>query len=326
MSDYHRAPVVVATDGDLADDAVIGAQLGRRNRQIGIYLTLAGAVLFSMKAVFVKLAYAYAVAPISLLGLRMAFSLPFFVGIGLYQIRSRPSVRPMGARAIVTTGLIGLLGYYLASYTDFLGLRYISAGMERIILFVYPTLVLIGQRVLFGTATSRTQWLATGLSYLGIVVAFSEGDLSAGSELWIGGALVFVSAVAYAGYVIGSGRMTPRYGTIRFTTLAMVFAGVGVLTQVALSGQPLLGLPTPVYGWAIVIAIVCTVLPTYLVADGIKRAGAGDAAIIGAVGPVCTIALEYWLLPDRLTLLQMLGGGLVVLGVVLAARAKPVAK
>ncbi len=294
-----------------------------RSRRIGVYLTLAGAVMFSMKAVFIKLAYAYEVTPISLLGLRMAFSLPFFIGIGLYQMRFTTPQRPMGPRAVLLTGAIGLLGYYVASYTDFLGLQYVTAGMERIILFVYPTLVLIGQRLLFRTATSRTQWIATGLSYVGIVIAFSEGDLSVGSELWKGGALVFVSAVTYAGYVIGSGRMTPIYGTVRFTTLAMVVAGVGVLTQVYLSGDALLGLPTPVYAWAAVIAVVCTVVPTYLVADGIKRAGAGDAAIIGAVGPVCTIALEYWLLPDRLSVVQMLGGALVIAGVVLAARAKP---
>ncbi len=296
------------------------------SRRLGVYLTLAGAVLFSMKAVFIKLAYAYEVSPISLLGLRMAFSLPFFIAIGLYQMRFSAPRATMDARAIAVTAAIGLLGYYIASYTDFLGLQYISAGMERIILFVYPTLVLIGQRLFFETPTSRIQWVATGLSYLGIVIAFSEGDVSAGSALWRGGAWVFVSALTYAAYVIGSGQMTPVYGTVRFTTLAMLVAGVGVLTQVFLSGSPLLHLPWPVYGWAALIAVVCTVIPTYLVADGIKRAGAGDAAIIGAVGPVCTIALEYWLLPDRLTALQMLGGAVVIAGVVLAARAKPKSK
>ena len=293
------------------------------NRKRGIVLTLLGAALFSTKAVFVKLAYDYDVAPISLLGLRMAFSLPFFLGIGLYQARNtRPDV-PMDARAYVIASAVGLIGYYVASFMDFAGLRYLSAGMERIILFVYPTIVLVAQRLLFGTATTRMQWVATVVSYCGILVAFSDGDLSSGSDFWRGAALVFVSAVAYSAYVIGSGRMTPRYGTIRFTTVAMVAAAVGVLTHVYLSGATLFGLAPEVYAYAVVIAIVCTVIPTYLVADGIKHAGAGDAAIVGAVGPVVTIGLEYALLPERLTPLQLFGGALVIAGVVLVARNKP---
>ena len=300
-----------------------GATPAYTNRRRGIALTLLGAALFSTKAVFVKLAYGYEVAPIALLGLRMAISLPFFLAIGIYQMRQTNSDRPMDAGAVATAVAVGLVGYYVASFTDFAGLRYISAGMERIILFAYPTIVLIAQRLLFGTATTRMQWVATGVSYAGILLAFSDGRSATGPEFWRGAALVALSAVAYAAYVIGSGRMTPRYGTIRFTTVAMVAAAFGVLAHVYLSGATLFGLATEVYGWGVVIAVVCTVVPTYLVADGIKHAGAGDAAIIGAVGPVVTIALEYYVLPDRLTPLQLIGGALVIAGVVTAARNKP---
>ena len=294
-----------------------------RSRRLGVALTLAGAALFSTKAVSVKLAYQHDVAPIALLGLRMGISLPFFLAIGLVQMRrTTPSVA-LDARGVLTAVSTGLIGYYVASFTDFAGLRYISAGMERIILFAYPTIVLVAQRLLFGVPSTRTQWWATGISYAGILVAFSDADLSRGSDFWRGAALVAVSAVTYAAYVIASGRMTPRYGTIRFTTLAMVAAAGGVLAHVYLSGHALLGLAREVYGWGVVIALVCTVVPTYLVADGIKRVGAGDAAIIGAVGPVVTIALEYYALPDRLTAVQLIGGGLVIAGVVLAARARP---
>ena len=294
-----------------------------RSRRLGVILTLAGAALFSTKAVFVKLAYAYDVASIQLLGLRMAISLPFFLAVGLVQMRRTVPVVAMDARGLLTAAATGLIGYYVASFTDFAGLRYVSAGMERIILFVYPTMVLVAQRVLFGVATTRTQWWATAISYVGILVAFADADASPGSGFWRGATLIFVSAATYSAYVIASGRMTPRYGTIRFTTIAMVAAALGVLMHVFLSGQTLTGLAAEVYGWGVVIAIVCTVLPTYLVADGIKRVGAGDAAIIGAIGPVVTIALEYYALPDRLTAVQLLGGALVVGGVVLAARARP---
>ena len=293
------------------------------DRTRGVVLTLIGAALFSTKAVFIKLAYVYEVAPIELLGLRMAISLPFFLAVGAVHMRRiKPDV-DMDARAVLLAVLIGLVGYYVASFTDFAGLRYVSAGMERIILFIYPTMVLIAQRVFFGTRTTTMQWVATALSYAGIVLAFSQGDTSAGSRFYRGAALVLVSAATYSVYVIGSGRMTPRYGTIRFTTVAMVAAAIGVLAHVYLSGHSLAGLATPVYGWSVVIAIVCTVIPTYLVADGIKHAGAGDAAIIGAIGPVVTIGLEYYALPDRLTPLQLVGGAMVVAGVVLAARSKP---
>ena len=293
------------------------------DRRRGILLTLVGAALFSTKAVFVKLAYAYEVAPIELLGLRMAISLPFFLTVGAVQMRRvKPDVE-MDARAVAAAILVGLVGYYVASFTDFAGLRYISAGMERIILFIYPTMVLVAQRAFFGTRTTTMQWVARGISYAGIVLAFSQGDTSAGSDFYRGAVLVLLSAAAYSAYVIGSGRMTPRYGTVRFTTVAMVAAAFGVLAHVVLSGHSLFGQAAPVYGWSVVIAIACTVVPTYLVADGIKHAGAGDAAIIGAIGPVVTIGLEYYALPDRLTPLQLVGGAMVVAGVVVAARSKP---
>lgn len=296
------------------------AAVARASRRRGVLLTLIGAALFSTKAVFVKLAYAYEVLPIELLGLRMAISLPFFLAVGAYQMnRVKPDV-PMDARAALTAALVGLVGYYAASFTDFAGLRYVSAGMERIILFIYPTMVLMAQRLFFGTPITVVQWVATGISYSGILLAFSEANLRIGSDFWKGATLILTSAAAYSAYVIGSGRMTPRYGTIRFTTLAMVAAAVAVLTHVYLSAATLFGLAPAVYGWGVVIAVVCTVVPTYLVADGIKRAGAGDAAIIGAVGPIVTIGLEYAVLPNRLTPLQLIGGALVVTGIVIAAR------
>ena len=292
------------------------------DRKRGVLLTLFGAALFSTKAVFVKLAYAYEVAPIELLGLRMAMSLPFFLVVGAVQMRRVRPDADMNAQAVLTAVLIGLAGYYVASFTDFAGLRYVSAGMERIILFIYPTMVLVAQRVMFGTRVTTMQWVATAISYAGIVLALSQGDAAAGSDFYRGVALVLVSAATYSLYVVGSGRMTPRYGTIRFTTVAMVAAAFGVLAHVYLGGRSLAGLAAPVYGWAVVIAVVCTVVPTYLVADGIKHAGAGDAAIVGAIGPVVTIALEYYVLPDRLTPLQLVGGAMVVTGVVLAARGR----
>ncbi len=289
------------------------------NRNIGIAATLIGAMLFSMKAVFIKLAYGYAVTPVVLLSLRMAFSLPIFIVIGAWSSRGKSTVEPWRTSTVLAAAGIGFAGYYLASILDFIGLSYLSAGMERIILFVYPTLVLLAQGLLFGQKITRIQFAATGLSYVGILVAFADGWALGGKDFGFGALAVFGAAVTYAGYVIGSGRMTPRLGTVRFTTLAMIVAGIAILVHALVAGERLSGWPNEVYLLGIVLAIVCTVIPTYLVADGIRRIGASDGAIIGAVGPIVTIAMEWWILDEHLTWLQGFGASLVVLGVVLAS-------
>ncbi|WP_116124293.1 DMT family transporter [Lewinella sp. IMCC34183] len=289
-------------------------------RTIGILCLLLGAVLFSSKGVVIKLAYAYGVSSISLLGLRMIFSLPLFLLIG--YARRKPGRPPLGRRDLVTILLLGVVGYYLASYTDFLGLRYITAGMERVILFTYPTLVLIIQRVIFGTRIRPVQWAATAMCYLGIVIAFSGSDLSAGSDFLKGAGLVFLSALLYGSYIIGSGRLAPRLGNVRFTSLALITSSVAVITHVTVSSEPLFGLPTAVYAYAVLMAVACTVIPSYLVTEGVKRLGAGDAAIVGAVGPVATIVLEYYLLGEHINLLQGAGAALIIGGVVVIGRSK----
>ncbi|THH41384.1 DMT family transporter [Neolewinella litorea] len=292
------------------------------SRNIGIACLLAGAVLFSSKGVVIKLAYAYDVSSISLLGLRMIFSLPLFLLIGYFRGqrgRQHGTITPRDLGAIL---LLGVIGYYLASYTDFLGLQYITAGMERVILFTYPTLVLLIQRVTFGTRIRPVQWVATGICYLGIFIAFSGSDLTSGSNFLKGAGLVFLSALFYACYIIGSGRMAPRLGNIRFTSLALITSSLAVITHVSLSTQPLLGLPIPVYAYGAGMAVFCTVIPSYLVTEGVKRLGAGDAAIVGAVGPMATILLEYLLLQEHINLLQGVGAVFIISGVVVIGRSK----
>ncbi len=282
---------------------------------------LLGAILFSCKAVLIKLAYQdYQVSSITLLGLRMAFALPLFLLIGYFRWeRTGPALTRKDVGIILS---LGLFGYYLASYTDFLGLQFLSAGMERIILFTYPTMVLLLQRLFFGTPVKPIQWLATGVCYVGIALAFSSADFSVDDGYRFGAALVFLSAFLYSFYVIGSGWLAPKLGTVRFTSLALVSAAVGVLLHVYLSGATLLGLPTGLYLYGVLIAIFCTVIPSYLVTAGVRRIGAGDAAILGAIGPVATIVLEYFVLHEHLNLLQAVGAALVIVGVVLIGRSK----
>lgn len=292
-------------------------------RATGLLFTLGGAALFSCKAIVIKLAYLdYAVSSIVLLGLRMAFALPFFLTIG-YLKRERTgeqqSVTPRQFMAIV---LLGIFGYYLASYVDFLGLQYLSAGMERLILFSYPTMVLLLQRVMFGTRIKPVQWWATLVCYVGIGLAFSGSDFTMGDKFSLGAMLVFLSALLYSFYVIGSGKLTPVIGSVRFTSLALVSACVVVLLHVLLSGNSLLGLPWGLYAYGLVMAVFCTVIPGYMVTEGIRRIGANDAAILGAVGPVFTILLEYFVLGEYLNLVQGIGAALVIGGVIMIGRSK----
>ncbi|CAH1000372.1 hypothetical protein LEM8419_01525 [Neolewinella maritima] len=293
-----------------------------RIRRIGLMCLLLGAVLFSSKGILIKLAYRYEVSSISLLGLRMIFSLPLFLLIGYFRSGAKASRAPMTLADVGTILSLGILGYYLASYTDFLGLRYLSAGMERVILFTYPTLVLLIQRVVFGTPIRRVQWIATGICYLGIAVAFSGSDLRIGSGFATGAGFVFLSALLYSTYIIGSGRLAPRLGNVRFTSLALITASVSVIIHVMLASDPLLGLPMPVYVYGAVMAVFCTVIPSYLVTEGVRRLGAGDAAIIGAVGPVATIVLEYVVLQEHMNVLQGIGAALIICGVVIIGRSK----
>lgn len=293
------------------------------DRQIGLLLTLLGAVFFSCKAIVIKLAYQdYPVPSIVLLGLRMAFSLPFFLGIGFWSSRGKAAAGGLTGRRFAVIVVLGIFGYYLASYTDFLGLRYLSAGMERIILFSYPTMVLVLQRIVFGTIITRTQVLATVTCYLGIALAFSGSDFSAGSNFALGAGLVLLSAFLYSFYVIGSGRLTPVVGSVRFTSVALVAAALAVLAHVFAAGHQLTGLPAGLYAYGLVLAVFCTVIPGYMVTAGIRRIGASDAAILGAVGPVATIGLEYAVLGETLNLAQGLGAVLVIGGVVLIGRSK----
>lgn len=294
-----------------------------RNRQIGITLMLLGAVLFSCKAIVIKLAYThYDVSSISLLGLRMAFALPFFLVIGALRRERSATHGPLSAKDFSVIVVLGIFGYYLASYTDFLGLQYLSAGMERLILFVYPTMVLLLQRIIFKTPIKPVQWVATAICYAGIGLAFSGSDFTVGNQFSLGAGLVFTSALTYSFFVIGSGYFATKLGSVRFTSLALVAASIGVLTHVWLSGNTLFGFEPGLYAYGLTLAILCTVLPTYMVTEGIRRIGAGDAAILGATGPVATIVLEYFILGEHLNWVQAMGAALVIVGVVLIGRNK----
>jgi drug/metabolite transporter (DMT)-like permease len=285
----------------------------------GATLALLAALGFSLKAIFVKLAYPYGVDAITLLALRMGFALPVFLWVGLHTQRAGTSLTRGDWGRLC---LLGCLGYYGASILDFLGLAYISAGLERLILFTYPTLtILIG--VLFqGKPFSRREAIAVALCYIGIGFAFVH-DLGLGEarNVWVGGALVFGSSVSYALYLSGSGAMIARLGAMRFTALAMLLSSAVTLLHFTVT-HPLTAFiqPLPVYGWGLAMAVVATIIPVFAQSAAIRLVGAGRSALFGMVGPLLTIGFGWWLLNEHISLEQMAGAALVVVGILIVSR------
>ncbi|MGZ4977076.1 MAG: DMT family transporter [Methylobacter sp.] len=303
----------------------------QNNRQaiFGYLFVLLGAFGFSAKAVLVKLAYSYSqqLDVITLMVLRMAISLPFFLAVALWS--ANDSAKTDDAQRLnkldwlMIFGL-GLLGYYIASFLDFAGLQYISAGLERLIIFLYPTFVVLftaaGQR----RAINRHQALALVLSYVGMMLVFADNsEEAASSSLLLGSALVLASAIAFAFFLMGSGMMVKRIGSTRFTAYSMTVACLATgLHFVLQHGAQSLSLPANVYWLALIMALFSTVLPAFFMNAGIRRIGAGPASIISSIGPVGTLALAFLFLDETLTLAQLGGTALVLIGVYVVSRAK----
>ena len=292
----------------------------------GVIICLLGAVCFSTKAIFVKLAYRDTqIDAVSLLALRMIFSLPFFL-ISAGIASSKESNVKFTPKQWMYIAFIGCLGYYISSLLDFLGLQFVTAGIERLILFIYPTLVLLMNSFFFKQKIKSIQWLAVVITYIGLLLAFfSEIDVDSSQHenfIW-GSFLIFVCAVTYAAYIVGSGKLIPLVGAVKFNSYAMSFACLGVFLHFFITSEKsLLALPTQVYVYSLLMAILSTVIPSYLVTMGIKRIGSDNAAIVSSVGPVSTILLAYYFLNESIFAMQIVGTTMILFGVLLISRGK----
>jgi drug/metabolite transporter (DMT)-like permease len=285
----------------------------------GVACALLAAVAFSGKAIFVKLAYAYHVDAVSLLTLRMMFSLPLFVVVALWPLRNTTGAAralPLNGRDWTAVILLGLLGYYVGSLLDFYGLLHITASLERLILFLYPTLVLLLSALFLKRRINKTKVAALILSYSGVVLVFVHGISLNQESLLLGAGLVFGCALSYAIYLIGSGEIVARIGVARFTAYSMIAASIAIFIQFALT-RPLavLDLPVAVYGLSFAMAILSTVMPVFLLTEALHRIGASKTAIIGSIGPVSTLAFGVLFLDEVVSALQILGTTLVISGV-----------
>ena len=296
-----------------------GAGRGATHRT-GVALAVVAAFGFSFKAILIKLAYPYGVDAVTLLVLRMAFALPAFLWVGFAASKDAPA---LSRRDWFMVLLLGALGYYGASILDFIGLKYISAGLERLILFTYPTLTLLFGMALHGRAISRREGVALVLCYTGIAAAFMHdlefaGDVAA---VWIGGGFVFASSVCYALYLSGSAGMIAKLGSSRFAALAMLVSTAATGGHF-LAVQPLAALVQPwqVYALGAAMGLFSTVVPVFALTAAIRRIGSGQTALVGMVGPLLTIVFAWLLLDEGFSTAQMIGVALVVAGVATVSR------
>jgi drug/metabolite transporter (DMT)-like permease len=278
----------------------------------------AGAVAFSGKAIIVKLSYRYGVDAVTVIMYRMLFALPLFLALSWWAGRNRPALT---ARDWKTLFGLGFTGYYLSSFLDFLGLQYIGANLERVILYLNPTVVLALGLLLFRRAVTRAQCLALGVSYAGVLVVFGH-DLTAGNEqVALGATLVFASAISYAIYLLFSGEAVQRLGVLRITGVATSIACMLCVLQFFLLRPVSAMSVAPQVVWLSVLnATLCTFCPVLLVMMAIRRVGASVAAQVGMVGPLSTIVLSALVLDEPFTVWSAAGTVLVLVGIWLLAR------
>ncbi len=287
----------------------------------GIICILIGTCCFAAKGILIKLAYRYGITASPLLMLRMLFALPFYAAIAIWiHTQTHTALSKTDIAKIIG---LGLLSYYVSSLFDFMGLQYISAGLERLILYVYPTLVLLILAFVQHKKISPIEKLALAIAYAGMLLVFVH-DIKFNSS-WqltaLGSGLVLISTITFAIFAVLAGDMIPRVGSMRFTAYGMLSACTGVIIHNLLAqGADSIYQPLPVYGLAFALAVFCTVIPSFLMNEGIRIIGSSRAAMLGVFGPVVTLFLGAFILDEALSPIQLLGATLVIGGVILTTR------
>ncbi|MBC7513026.1 MAG: DMT family transporter [Herminiimonas sp.] len=299
----------------------VAAQVDARKAfLVGLAIAVAGAVLFSTKAIVAKLIYRYPVDAVTLIAFRMVFSLPFFAAIALWQARVS---QPLTGVERIKIVLLGLIGYYVSSFLDFLGLQYISAGLERLILFLTPSFVLLISIGFLKKRISALEWVALGVSYLGTILVFLHDASRGGPNVMLGAGFVLGSAITYALYLLYSGEMVRRVGAMRLVAYAMCVSSAACILQfLLLRPLAMLQQPPAVYGLSFFNAVFCTVLPVFMTMVAVSRIGAGTASQAGMIGPVSTLFLGALILDEPVTAVQLGGTALVLCGIYLLSKKK----
>ncbi len=286
----------------------------------GFGIAFLGSILFSTKAIIVKLAFTHVkVDALTLLTLRMIFSLPFYLAAAWLVAKQQDNTR-LSKQQWGYVLLLGIFGYYLSSLFDFVGLQYISAGLERLILFLYPTFAVLINAFVFKQPIQRMQKVALVLTYVGIGLAYF-GELRVDTHnpnFFYGSFLIFLCAITYSIYIAGSGYIIPKVGATKFTAYAMLAATGGIFTHFLFAGNyAALQQGAGLWWYALLLAIVATVIPSFLISYGMKKIGSNNVAIISSIGPVSTILQAHFVLGEGIFPEQIIGTVLVIIGVLL---------
>ena len=288
----------------------------------GLLLAAAGSIAFSGKAIIVKLAYLHGVDAITLVMLRMLFALPFFIAMAWWAGRHQAPLTRTDWLGVLG---LGFLGYYLSSFLDFLGLQYISASFERLILYLNPTLVLVLGWVLYKRKITYRQGMAMAVSYSGVLLVFGHEVSLVGDNIGLGAILVFGSAITYAIYLTYSGELVQRLGSLRLAGLATTVACFFCILQfVLLKPVAALNVVPEVIWLSMLNATVCTVLPVLLIMMAIERIGPGLTSQIGMIGPLSTLTMGAFFLNETFNLWILMGTVLVLGGVFWVTKAPKV--
>lgn len=255
----------------------------------------------------------------------MLFALPFYLVIFGFHRKEWKS-KPLSKKHLVAIFSLGVTGYYIASYFDFKGLTLISASLERLILFSYPTIVLVLSAIFLKNKISTAQYASILITYVGIAVIFMDkGGITEGtrSDLFWGSTFIALSALAYAIYLVGSNSIIAKVGTVRLTTYSMIVSCFMVIIHYLITSEPdLFNYELEVYLLSFLMAIIATVVPSFLINEAIKRIGAPNVSIVGSLGPVSTITLSMIFLGESLTLIQYAGAIIIICGVMVISRSK----
>ena len=286
----------------------------------GFLITFIGAVLFSTKAIIVKKAFgAIRTDALTLLTLRMVFALPFYLFSAIVISNKKENIR-ISKKQWLYVIILGMFGYYISSLLDFMGLQYISAGLERLILFLYPSFTVLINVYFFRQKLLTTQKIALALTYLGIAVAY-YGELKIDTHnpgFYHGSSMVFACAITYSIYIAGSGRIIPLIGANKFTGFAMLAATAGIFIHFLGKGNiETLYTNAGLWGYGLSLAVFSTVIPSFMISNGLKRIGANNVAIISGIGPVSTIIQAHYILGEKIFAEQIAGTLLVIAGVLL---------
>lgn len=291
-----------------------------RNRAIGVILAVLGASLFSLKGVVIKLAFAEGIGVSQLLTLRMGFALPVYLVIGVIafmRTRQKPATR-----YFLIAGGLGLMSYYLSSWLNFEGLRYVSAQLERLILYIYPTIVALLAWIFLKERITARHVVALLLAYLGVAILFGAEIGHQGPNAWLGGGLIFAGAFIYAIYVTASKPIITKMGSTLFTAFGMSVASIAFLTQSGI--EMAMHAPPPVtangYWLALALAIFCTVIPSFMIAAAIGRIGPGPTSAVGGVGPVVAAWAAVMILHEPFGWPHLVAMVLTIVGVWLLAK------